>query len=190
MTAETISLRLIGDRPLLMHAGHLADPLNPIATNLQKITRKRDKTQADHEEISRLEWFGGLWLTGDHPCIPGEALEAAFISAARTQKKGKQAAAGLLVESDALLVYDGPDDIHVLWENLNFRYRTGVRINNSRTMRTRAQFPTWSVEFTATFLPTLLNRSEVIEIFRIAGFRIGLGDWRPKFGKFKVDQLE
>jgi hypothetical protein len=32
----------------------------------------------------------------------------------------------------------------------------------------------------------LLTREDVIEIFRIAGAQIGIGDWRPKFGRFRV----
>jgi hypothetical protein len=41
-------------------------------------------------------------------------------------------------------------------------------------MRTRPRFPEWSVEFNATFFPSLLNRSDVIDIFTISGFREGL----------------
>jgi hypothetical protein len=38
------------------------------------------------------------------------------------------------------------------------------------------------------FIPSL-NRSEVLEFFEIAGFLEGLGDWRPKFGKFTVKHI-
>lgn len=55
MNVETIRIRLTGDRPLLMHSGRLADPLDEIARNLGKVTGKRMKTAADHEEIARVE---------------------------------------------------------------------------------------------------------------------------------------
>src|SRR5882757_911382 len=70
MSAERIRLRLEGTRPLLMHSGRLADPLDPAALDLAHITAKRPKTRADLEEISRREWYGGLWLHGGRPCIP------------------------------------------------------------------------------------------------------------------------
>jgi hypothetical protein len=38
--------------------------------------------RADHEAISRTEWFGGLWLDGGEPCLPAEALMATFVGAA------------------------------------------------------------------------------------------------------------
>lgn len=56
-------------------------------------------------------------------------------------------------------------------------------------MRTRALFRDWSVEFTARFLPSLLDRSEVVETFRIAGFVKGLGDWRPVNGTYDAKEI-
>jgi len=32
----------------------------------------------------------------------------------------------------------------------------------------------------------LLNRSEVIDFVKIAGAMKGIGDWRPKYGRFAV----
>jgi hypothetical protein len=188
--AESIRLRLVGQRPLLMHCARLADPLDPINIELGKVTRKRDKTEADYEEIAKIEWFGGLWLDGSRPCIPAEALQANFIGGARTKRKGRLAEAGHFVDDPALLKYDGPSDLNELWKDKQFRYRAGVRVNNARTMRTRPRFPEWSVELTAKFFPSLLSRSDVIEIYKIGGFREGLGDWRPTWGRFAVELIE
>jgi hypothetical protein len=190
MNAETIKVRLIGDRPLLMHAGRLADPLDEIAGDLAKITGKRNKTRADHEEIARVEWHGSLWLYESHPCIPAEAVEASFIAAARAKRKAKQARAGLMVMGPSLLVYDGPSELNELWNNPAFRLRHPVRIGNARTMRTRPRFNAWRADVVATFLPTLLDRTEALEIFKIAGAQEGLGDWRPKYGRFSVELLK
>lgn len=190
MNAETIKVRFIGDRPLLMHSGRLADPLDDVVGDLAKITGKRSKTRSDHEEIARIEWHGGLWLSDSRPCIPAEAVEACFINAARARKKAKQARAGLMVMGPSLLNYDGPRDLDRLWKNQAFRLRHAVRIGTARTMRTRPRFETWSADVVATFLPTLLDRAETLEIFKIAGFQEGLGDWRPRYGRFSVELLE
>jgi hypothetical protein len=37
------------------------------------------------------------------------------------------------------------------------------------------------------FNDELVNQSEVLELLRIAGEQVGLGDWRPKFGRFDVE---
>lgn len=190
MVTEFVSLRLIGVRPLLMHCGRLSDPLDPIARDLARITGKRPKTASDHQEIARIEWFGGLWLDQGVPCIPSEAIEAAFVAGARMQRRGRQAAAGIQIDEPARLFYDGPQDIEELWKQPRFRLRVPVRIGAARTMRTRPRFDTWNIEFTASYLPSLLSRSLIIDIFTASGFACGLGDWRPKFGRFRVECLD
>ena len=190
MDADTIKIRLIGDRPLLMHSGRLADPLDEIARNLAKVTSKRMKTRADHEEIARIEWYGGLWLSDGRPCIPSEAIEASFATAARAKKRAKQARAGVMVMGPSLLDYDGPRDIDKLWKDPEFRLRRPVRVGNARTMRTRPRFSIWRADAVVTFMPTLLDRAEMLDIFGIAGSQEGIGDWRPRYGRFTVELIE
>jgi hypothetical protein len=57
MSVVNITLRLDGDRPLLMNSAAKADPLNPIKIDLDRLTSKRDKTIADHEQIAKVEWY-------------------------------------------------------------------------------------------------------------------------------------
>ena len=187
MSPENIHLKFVGICPLLMHSGRLADPLDPSTMALAAVTGKRKKTRADHERIAELEWYGSLWLDGLRPCLPCEAIEATFADGAQTRNKGSVARAGLVVNSPARLDYEGPDSLEDLWTDEKFRLRTGVRVRNSRTMRTRPRFPVWSAHVTASFLPTLLDRTEVVEFFRIAG-SLGVGDWRPRYGKFIVEE--
>src|SRR6478609_1208428 len=66
-----------GGTPLIMHNERLADPLDSFAMALAQVTGIRKKTQADHEEIARREFFGGLYTepTIDWPqpfdnCLP------------------------------------------------------------------------------------------------------------------------
>ena len=56
---QQVKYHLEGASPLLMHNGALADPLNFWAKKMKEITAKQKKTDADHEEIGRLEWRAG-----------------------------------------------------------------------------------------------------------------------------------
>lgn len=190
MKAETINLRIEGTRRLIMHSARLADPLDPISKSLARLTSKKMKTEADHEAISKTEWFGGLWLDRGVPCVPAEALMAAFVGAARSRRRGPQASAGLMVADHAELKYDGPRDLEELWDSAPFRLRVPVRVGNARPMRTRPVFDAWGIEFVASYLPTLLNRDEIVETFAIAGFTKALGDWRPQNGTFSVTVVD
>jgi hypothetical protein len=186
---EEISAVLIGRTPLLMHNGVLADPLDERNIALASVTGKRVKTLADHREIARLEWFGGLWLHEGRPCIPGKAIKAVMVDAAKTRNRGKSAKRALWVEQPAMLQYDGPADIRELWKDENFRHRSGVRVHGSTTQRTRARFPDWKTRISIQFLTATMNRSELEEYLHIGGYLIGIGDGRPEHGKFVV-QIE
>jgi hypothetical protein len=186
---ETIRLRITGTRPLLMHAGRLADPLDPISVDLARITAKRPKTNADFAEIGRREWFGSLWLDEGRPCIPAEALEATFIDAARSRRRAQPARAGLMIANHAALEYDGPQTIDELWRDERFRLRHAVRVGSAKMMRTRPRFAEWAAEFEVTFLKSLIDDREIVELYAVAGFAVGIGDWRPRYGKFTVAEV-
>jgi hypothetical protein len=181
-----LNFEIKGVAPLIMHNGQTADPLSKFSKMIKQISSKRNKTDADYEELARLEWYAGLYLQDGKPCIPGEVLEATFSNSAKRRKLGKQAQAGLICAGNYQLIYEGPDDVNVLWENHAFRLTVGVRIKGNRIMRTRPIFRKWASQIEVQFDSSMLNGSQVEEIVRIAGEEVGLMDWRPKFGRFEV----
>ena len=186
---ETLNFRIQGVSPLLMHNGQLADPSNAYARAIKEISGKRAKTEADYEEMARLEWMGSLYLSNGEPCIPGYVLEATLIGrggAARKQKMGKQAAAGLFVTADFPLEYDGPRDPKELWPLEQFRFQALVRVSQAKVMRTRPIFPEWEATVSIEVEPDLVNVADAKLWMGIAGRESGIGDWRPKFGRFEV----
>jgi hypothetical protein len=190
MAYHTLRFRLISAAPLLCHNGQLADPLNDIARQMKEISGRRHKTDADLEELARLEWYGSLYLDDDQqPCLPGEVLEAAFVEAAKRQRRGRQAQAGIICPANYLLEYDGPSELDELWQRPAFRLTVPARVKNNRIMRTRPRFLTWATTIVVQYDSSLLNPNEVGEIVRRTGSEIGIGDWRPKFGRFQVEDL-
>jgi hypothetical protein len=160
--------------------------MNDIAKQMKKIAGKRDKTDADLEELARLEWHGSLYLHDGRPCIPGEVLEAALITAAKKQKRGQQAQAGLLCPNNYLLEYNGPCDLDELWQDARFRLTVGARVQRNRIMRTRPRFSQWAADVEIHYDPQMLNEREVREMLERLGGQLGICDWRPRFGRFTV----
>jgi len=181
------SFTIRGVSPLIVHNGQLADPMNPIVKDIKRLTGKRDKTEADQEEIARLEWYGGLYLHNFAPCIPGEVLEATFGSAAKKKRKGQQVKAGLYCDGFFPIEYNGPRVPDELWQQEDFRLTCGVRVQRARVMRTRPIFRDWAVSFTVTFNDSLLNPADITDLLAYAGENVGLCEWRPKFGRFTVE---
>ncbi|GEP00641.1 hypothetical protein MHA02_30280 [Methylobacterium haplocladii] len=175
--------------PLVMHNGRLANPLDSFAKALKAVSGKRGKTDADFEEMARIEFLGGLYVGDDGPCIPGELIEAVLIAAAKKNKRGMQAKAGILSDGNHRVEYHGPRGAEELWADDRFRLVAGVRVGQARVMRTRPIFREWSSEIFVDFLPGQLNRADVAGMVRTAGTIVGIGDWRPRFGRFTVETL-
>lgn len=186
MNILTVTIREDGT-PLLMHNGQLADPLNPLAKDLARLTSKRKKTEADHLELRRCEWFGGLYVDdAGHPCLPGEVLEAALVEGAKKFRMGKAAKGGFVVFGNFRLDYKGPKTADELWKTGRFIKSCGVRVKQNRVIRSRPEFKEWSCTFEVGWNPEIFkDQEEVLEIIAAAG-KSGIGDWRPKFGRFEI----
>jgi hypothetical protein len=185
---ETITFKIRGESQLLMHNGQLADPLNPYTKAMKSLTSKRKKTDSDHEAISYAEYEGGLYRDSKgEPCLPGEIIEAAIVEASKIDRSKKLAQSGLIVTTEtASLKYEGPRESRALYE-AGFVKKCNVRVQMARIIRTRPMFPTgWETSFDVTFDPETLNQAQVIQFVATAGAKVGVGDWRPKYGRFEV----
>lgn len=187
---QRLKFRLTSESPLLLHNGQTADPLNKFSKMLKQVSSKRGKTDADFEEMARIEWYASLYLDQNRVCLPAEVLEAAFVNGARKKKLGKQAQAGLFVVHNAILEFDGSNlTVDELWERDQNRLTTGVKVQASRVMRTRFRAGEWSTEIELMFDEGLLNPSQVEEIATVTGSLVGVCDWRPKFGRFHAELI-
>ena len=184
---RSLSFRITGTSALLLHNGRLADPLDGHAKAMAAVSAKRRKTEADHLRLAELEFRGSLYLYGGEPCIPGEMMEAALARAAATERRAAKAKAGLMVHDHLRLLYDGPREPSALWADPRFRLRCGARVGPSRVMRTRPMFRSWSADLVVDYLPGMLTAHDVRGFLVIAGEQIGIGDWRPQYGRFHVE---
>ena len=187
--SSSMAVRIVGRAPLLMRSGRLADPLDDVAKALARLTCKRLKTESDHNRIAAIEWRGALWLSEGRPCIPGEAIESAVTAAARTRRMGAVVRAAVIVPNHAVLDHDGPEDLDIMYRDPRFVHRCGVRVAGRTSMRTRPQFPQWSAVIRLDYLDTMIDGEALRDLVVIAGDRIGVGDYRPKYGRFSVEAI-
>jgi hypothetical protein len=191
---KKLRFKITGAAPLLMHCGRLADSSDPYVEKMKEITSKRKKTDADHEELARLEFLGGLYLgENNEPVIPSHVMEAAIIGrggSARMERMGKESAAALWVIDDAPLVYDGPKDPNALFEDKRFVSQAMVAVQRNKVKRTRPIFKKWEAEIAVEFNENLIDEESVRRWVEVSGEQVGLMDWRPRFGRFEVQWLD
>ena len=58
---KTLKMKWTGSRPLVMHNGALADRQNEYAQQIAAINKVRKKSDDNHIERERLEFYGGLY---------------------------------------------------------------------------------------------------------------------------------
>ena len=185
---ETIEFDIRGLAPLMVHNGQLADPLNQFAKAMREVSSKRKKTDADHMELAKLEFLGGLYLDEKrHPCIPGQNIEAMLTDAGRKKRMGDAIKAGVISDGNWPILYEGPKDPVKMWDSGKFHDRRGAKLNGKATViRTRPIFRSWSMKFAVSFLPTVINKKDLVDLVKVAGQMVGLGDFVPRFGRFEV----
>lgn len=181
--------KLTSSAPLIMHNGQLANPLNKWAKLMKQITSKRNKTDADHEELARLEFLGGLYLDEGGPVIPAQCIEGTLVNAAKKRREGVTAKSGMFCDSHARLEYAGPRSADELWSNEEFRIVSPVKVGTAKVMRTRPIFRNWSTVITVTYDDEQINLSGVDEWVKIGGSIVGLLDWRPKYGRYEAERV-
>jgi hypothetical protein len=186
---QEIQYKLVSSAPFIMHNGQMADPLNKWSKTMKKISSKRTKTDADHEEMARIEFYGSLYLDENGPVIPSFVVDSVVVGGAKKSKEGQLAKSGCFCLQHAKLFYDGPRAQDELWADERFRFVAIVRVGTARVSRTRPIFRTWSSIITLNIEDTTINPARVYEWLSVAGTQVGIGDWRPQYGRFLVEKV-
>jgi hypothetical protein len=170
-----------------MHNERLCNPLHPITKELKKLTKLKTKTEKTMIDIRWLEWRGGLYEHQGRPVLPSDNVLAALVEGARKSKKGKDVSAGVVAaEPHFLLKYKGPKTIDELDGNEDFCDYRSVVVSRRRTMRARPLFAEWSADIELFYDAEIIQLSDIIRAFEVAGERIGIGDRRPRNGRFEI----
>lgn len=189
MAWQTIRYKLTSSAPLIQHNGQTADPTNKWAKLIKQITSKSSKADSDHEEVARLEFTAGLYLDQDGPILPTKMIDGMLLAAAKKSKEGQKAKSGCFCLSHARLEYEGPRTADELWQDERFHFGALVRVQRARVLRMRPIFQDWSAIVSLNIEDSLVNVANVDNWMRVAGTQIGLGDWRPQYGRFSAERL-
>jgi len=178
---EQIRVRVEGLRPLLMHSP-AAMEVKPERKGVQIDPRKEAEAGLYRDENGRI-------------CVPAICVLAAMREAAKEYKvpgRGKKSFrdyvfSGLRItpEMIPLQVPNGQDPENAWKVDLR-----PVVVQKSRIMRARPKFDEWALEFEVEILDPIIRPANVKEFLEAAGKYIGLCDFRPLFGLFKVTKFE
>jgi len=188
-----LTITLTGTCPMLQHNGRLANPIDPHTRALKALTAKRTKTDDDLVEIMVTEARGGCWETPDGQLgLPTAAVWRSIYDAAKAFKLGEQIKRSLLFADpthvDALIIDGDTHDCDVWLKDDNHIDYRPVKVKTSKVMRARPLIPTgWQSTHTFDLLDDVMDARDLIPVLERAGRLVGVGDWRPTYGRFAVD---
>lgn len=172
--------------PLLLHNERLANPMDEVAKAMKTISSKRSKSEDDFAELARLEFQGGVYeLPNGRIGIPAWNVQRSLQDGARINRLGKAIERGLTIMSPDVvpLTHSGPDTAEKMWKAGHYDQRS-VKVGTSKVTRTRPSLRDWSTTVKFHLDTEILDLDQIKLVADKAGLLCGLGDYRPRYGRF------
>lgn len=175
---RTVTLRLVGDSPLICHKWSEKAKKEMLDKQMKKAkTAKVAKDpQRDYEESLYALPGGGYGF----PCV---AFKSAAVGACRFTDGVKMTVArGAFHVVGELAAIEGDPSMR---EDM---VRVGM---GTADIRYRGEFKQWATNLTITYNAAALSVEQIVNLYNLAGFGVGVGEWRPEkdgsYGRFHVE---
>lgn len=186
----TISVKVHGTAPLMQHRYPVPD-LKSMTKGGRLQTGAIDYTQ---------EWRAYIYANSDGIYQPAAHFDGAMVKAAVNYKiSGKRGktykdlfkATVFVTPEEIPFSMPIPDELDTDADKPLYLDMRPVVVNRSRVVRIRPTFsPGWELEFTIEVIDDSIAPELVQDILVLAGKTCGIGDFRPKFGRFSVIKFE
>lgn len=185
-----VNVEIEGIAPLMQHRYPVPD-LATLGKGNKKNTGATDYTQ---------EWREYLYANAAGQIYqPSAHLEGALTKAATnfkvTGKRGKSYkdlfAGNVFIDPPEILHgYQVPEELDADGDKPLYLDMRPVVVQRARVVRIRPTFKAgWKLAFTINVIDDDINAETVNDVLTLAGKTVGIGDFRPKFGRFMVTKF-
>lgn len=198
---KTINVTWRGIRPLIMSNPQTVDIENSFSAEQRRLNSllKDARKKGDEDRLLELaiaqkrnDFMASAYFDAKEKrfFVPDSVIMACIKEAAKASKKGKDIDRAVLMEETQAYVEGVPavkslDDAYTKDE---FKLQTPCKIppkTGSLFMKLRCVMPTgWKAKFALSFDETVIAEKTVRDVLERAGGFVGIGSWRPKFGRF------
>lgn len=177
---EKVGFLLVGDSPLIVHAWSEKAKRQMLDKQMKKATGPKlaKDPEADYEACF-------YRLPDGSYGFPAIGIKAAMISACRFADMKMTAARGAFhIDGELVPVVGAPQPREDM-------VRVGM---GTADIRYRPEFPEWRIPLTLKINAAVISAEQVANLLNIAGFGVGIGEWRPErngsYGRFHVGSSE
>lgn len=179
LAVDGLKLRLVGTSPLIVHKW--SEKAKKQMLDKQMKRASQGKAAKDPEQ----DYRESLYVRDDGSYgFPAVAFKAAAVRAGTyCDMKMVFLRGAFHVEGDLVAIEGQPEPREDM-------VRVGM---GTADIRYRPEFKKWATELDITYNSRALSSGQIVNLFEIAGFAVGVGEWRPEkdgqFGRFKVEAI-
>src|ERR1700674_1136233 len=183
MVLGRMRIRIVGTSPLIVHKWD--EKVKKEMLDAQMGIPKAAGTPKHAKKDPEADYRASLYIRADKSYgFPAIGLKAAAVRACTFMSDMKMTEArGMFHIIPDLVMVDGAllkDDLVKIDGEPHMR-QDMVRVGmGSADIRHRAEFKEWSSTFDVEFMAGLFQPETLINMFNIAGFAVGIGEWRPQ----------
>ena len=168
---ETISLRLTGTAPLIVHRFDEK-------AKLMMLNAQQSKTRAKKEAKDPVALFeASKYLLDDgRDGFPAVAFKAATVGACRLFEGVKMVSVKQMIR---VIGYGGQQLVPLILDGPPIMREDTVRIGQGTAdLRYRAQYDNWAVDLQIEYIPSQISLDSLVSLVDAGGIG-GVGEWRP-----------
>jgi hypothetical protein len=177
LVVEGISLRLVGTSSLIVHKWSEKAKKQMLDKQMKKPSQGKEAKDPEKD------YRESLYICDDGSYgFPAVGFKAAAVRAGTYSDMKMVFLRGAFhVEGDLVKISGEPQ----MREDM-------VRVGQGTAdIRYRPEFPKWETELQITYNSRALTSEQIVHLFEVAGFAVGVGEWRPEkdgqFGRFRVE---
>lgn len=191
---STVRIKIVGDSPLIVHRWSEKAKKEILDKQMKKAKQGRDAKDPWQDYADSLYWLSPQPSAAD---LTPESIKSGKFGFPTVAFK----AAAVRAATDAgMKMTDTRRAFHIEGEFVTIEGVPSMREDMVRIgmgtadIRYRGQFEKWSVVLTINYNATAMSLEQIINLFEIAGFGVGVGEWRPEKngsnGRFHVARGE
>lgn len=179
LNIERVTIRLVGDSPLVVHAW------SEKAKEMMRQTQQKKAKRAKEAKDPWADFCHSLYWLTEKPEQPEKAdVETATFGFPSIGLKA--AAVDACSHIDGVTKVEARGAFHIDGEYVAIQGKPKMREDmvrvgmGSADLRYRGEFWPWSIVFELRYNANVLSAAQIVNLFNTAGFAIGIGEHRPQ----------
>lgn len=203
---KTIKVKWVGIRPLILSNPQTVQLSNRYASESRRLNTllKAARKKQDEHKLAELEqlqirndWEASSYWDDKAKkfFVPDTLILACIRNGAAAAKKGKDIDRAVLISETEAHIETAikHNSLEGYFNDSAFRLECPCKVppkTGALIWKARCMIPTgWSIQFQIEYDDNIVADKSLTEALELAGRLSGLGGWRPKYGRFLVEEI-